>query len=378
MKITFVLKSANLSGGIRVVSIYAERLQKLGHQVFVVSCPLPQPTLPQQVKSLFKGQGWISRPEKKPSYFDNIDVPHQVIETLRPIGDADVPDADVVIATWWETAEWVAKLSPSKGAKAYFMQDYGFPDGIPGQKIEAIIPSWSLPLHIITIAQWLANLIHEHCGEIPVTVVPNAVDSEIFNAPPRSRQEAPTIGLNYRPFLIKGTDIALEAFQIASQTVPNLRLIAFGTKKPTSLFPLPPNTLYSYQATDEEIAKIYASCDAWLFASRREGFGLPILEAMACRTPVIGTPAGAAPELLSDGAGILVKPEDPEDMAKAIEKICTMPETEWRAMSDAALAKATSYTWDDATELFEKALYTAIERSKKGDFSVVTPPASSR
>jgi glycosyltransferase involved in cell wall biosynthesis len=377
MKITFVVKSANLSGGIRVVSIYADRLQKLGHEVFVVSCPPRQPTVREQLRSLLRGRGWISQPKKELSHLDKIDVPHRVIETARPVTDADVPDADVVIATWWETAEWVANLSPSKGAKAYLMQDYGFPDGIPGQKLEQIIPTWSLPLHIITIAQWLANLIHEHCGEIPVTVVPLTVDLELFNAPPRSRQESPTIGLNYRPFLIKGTDIALEAFRLASQTVPNLQLVAFGSKQPTPLFPLPQNSSYKYQATDEEIVKIYASCDAWLFSSRREGFGLPILEAMACRTPVIGTPAGVAPELLSDGAGILVKPEDAEDMARAedaedmaraIEKICTMPDSEWQGMSDAAYAKVTSYTWDDATALFEKALYTAIERSKKGEF----------
>jgi hypothetical protein len=56
-------------------------------------------------------------------------------------------------------------------------------------------------------------------------------------------------------------------------------------------------------------------------------------------------------------------------MAQAIERICKLSEAEWQAMSDAAYAKATGYTWDDATELFESALYTAIERSRRGDFS---------
>jgi glycosyltransferase involved in cell wall biosynthesis len=77
---------------------------------------------------------------------------------------------------------------------------------------------------------------------------------------------------------------------------------------------------------------------------------------------VIGTPAGAAPELLSGGAGILVKPEDSEDMAAAIERICRLSDGEWRAMSDAAYAKATSYSWDEATDRFEAALQMAIER----------------
>jgi glycosyltransferase involved in cell wall biosynthesis len=57
-----------------------------------------------------------------------------------------------------------------------------------------------------------------------------------------------------------------------------------------------------------------------------------------------------------------VKPEAPEDMALAIEQICRLSDGEWRVMSEAAYAKATAYTWDEATDLFEAALHTAIDR----------------
>jgi glycosyltransferase involved in cell wall biosynthesis len=124
---------------------------------------------------------------------------------------------------------------------------------------------------------------------------------------------------------------------------------------------LPPGTEYNNAPTQDQLKEFYSKCDAWLFSSRSEGFGLPILEAMACGTPVIGTPAGAAPELLAGGGGILVKPEDPEDMAKAIEQICQMPDAEWRAMSKIALETVIHYTWEDATNLFEAALYAAVE-----------------
>ncbi|MEO6861653.1 MAG: glycosyltransferase family 4 protein [Microcoleus sp.] len=107
---------------------------------------------------------------------------------------------------------------------------------------------------------------------------------------------------------------------------------------------------------------MYSKCDAWLFASRSEGFGLPIIEAMACGTPVMGTPVGGVPELLAGGGGILVKPEEPEDMAKAIEQICQLSDAEWRAMSETPLEKVINYIWEDATELFETALYAARER----------------
>jgi len=89
--------------------------------VFVISVPHRQPSMRQQVQWLLRGRGWISPPENEPSFFDNLGVEHKIIDRHRPVEDKDVPDADVVAATWWETAEWVAKLSPSKGAKAYFI-----------------------------------------------------------------------------------------------------------------------------------------------------------------------------------------------------------------------------------------------------------------
>ena len=89
----------------------------------------------------------------------------------------------------------------------------------------------------------------------------------------------------------------------------------------------------------------------WLANYRSDGFGLPI----------IGTPAGGDPELLAGGGGILVKPKDPEDMAKQIEQICQLSDAEWRAMSKTALEKVINYTWDEATNLFEAQLYAAVE-----------------
>ncbi len=107
---------------------------------------------------------------------------------------------------------------------------------------------------------------------------------------------------------------------------------------------------------------LYASCDAWLFASRCEGFGLPILEAMACRTPVIGTPVGAAPELLAAGGGRLVAPQDPAAMARMIVDVARMDDAAWREMSRQAHHTASGYTWDDATDAFEAALRRAALR----------------
>jgi len=363
MKITFVLPYAGLSGGIRVIATYAERLQKRGHDVFVVSVPKPAPTVKQIARSMLKGNGWPQpKPQSKASHFDTVNVRHQVLEKVRPVTDADVPDADVVIATWWETAEWVAQLSQQKGAKAYFIQHYEVHDYLPVDRVKA---TWQLPMHKITIAQWLMDLARTEYGDEDISLVPNSVDIKHFFSEPRNRQAAFTVGMMYaeggRAYW-KGCDISLNAVSLASQQVSDLKLIAFGTCAPSSEFPLPPYAEYTRQPRPERLRDLYAKCDAWLFGSRVEGFGLPILEAMACRTPVIGAPVGAAPELLSDGAGFLVEPENPQAMADAIVRLSQTSNAEWKILSDAAYAKAKRYTWEDATVLFEYALEHAIHK----------------
>ncbi|ACB51450.1 probable glycosyl transferase [Crocosphaera subtropica ATCC 51142] len=364
MRITFIIPEANTRGGIRVVAIYAEQLQKRGHDVLVVSQPHSIPTFRQQLKSVLKGKGLIKQEQSSFSYFDTLNVPHKILESRRPVIDQDIPDGEVVVATWWETAEWVAKLSHSKGAKAYFIQHHEIHPYLPKDRV---IATYYSPLHKIVIARWLKELMKNQYNDFSISLVPNSVNLEQFQTTPRLKQDQPTVGMMSSKLDWKGCDIAIQGVILARQQISNLSLVAFGQEQLTSDLNFPDDTQYFQQPPQPMLKDIYARCDAWLFPSRLEGFGLPILEAMACRTPVIGTPAGAAPELISQGGGILVKPEDPEDMAKAIIEIVNMSNDQWQVMSNAAYQTATSYTWEDATDLFEEALYTAIERTKNGD-----------
>src|SRR5438105_4096972 len=99
MRITFILPFAGTAGGTRVVATYADRLRQRGHQVVVVSTPRRDPGFASKLRSLAKGNGWPAR--LGPSHFDHVDVEHRIIDRFRPMTDSDVPDADVIIATWW-------------------------------------------------------------------------------------------------------------------------------------------------------------------------------------------------------------------------------------------------------------------------------------
>lgn len=367
MKITFVLANwAGVAGGVISNAMLAHHLQKRGHEVFIVSPQQPQPTLKQQIRSLFKAKGLINQNNKKTSHFDSLDIPRQMLDHGPPVTDADVPDADIVVACWWETAEWVSNLSSAKGAKVYLIRHHEVHDYLPVERVKA---TYRLPLHKITISQWLVDIMKTEYADTNVSLVPNSIDPKKYYAPPRTKQPVPTVGMLYKTTKWKGCDISLKAFELAKQKIPSLQLVAFGINEPSPELPLPPGTQYYCNPPQNQIREIYAQCDAWLFGSRVEGFGRPILEAMACRTPVIGTPAGAAPELIAKGGGRLVQSEDAQDMAKAIIDISQLSNQEWQTLSNDAYATASSYTWDDAAELCEQAFHTSIERTKNGDLS---------
>ncbi len=363
MRITFLLDGGfNLSGGDRVISIYAERLQKRGHQVLVVARPKRPLTLRDQLRSLRRRGRFAQDPSTYPSHFDGAPVPHRRLESFRPITDADLPNADVVISTWWETAEWAAKLSPKKGAKAFFIQHYEAFEGLPKERVDAV---WRLPFHKITISKWLVELAADRFGDHDVSLVFNSVDTTQFHASPRGRQAVPTVGFLHHNLRWKGIGISLDAIHRTLAVIPKLRLLTFGTTPFNEPLPKGVEHVHWQQPAQDFIREIYGACDVWLCGSTAEGFHLPPLEAMACRCPVVSTSVGGPIDIVTPGInGYLASINDVEELGRCLISVLSSSDEEWRRMSDAALRTATAYTWDDATEMFEAGLLRAISRSK--------------
>jgi glycosyltransferase involved in cell wall biosynthesis len=357
VRIVFLLASADLAGGVRVVASYARLLQRRGHRVSVVSAPPREPPLRRRVKSFLQGKGWTQPPG--PSHLDAPDIDHRQLERFRPVRDADVPDADVVVATWWRTVEWVAGLSPRKGARVHFVQ--GNDIETPGQPEDRVLATWRIPMHRIVCSRWLERVARERYGVAGVAYVPNGVDTHFFDAPIRGKRELPTLGLVYSELAMKGCDVALEAIGAAARRIPGLRVVSFGSEPLPEGLALPAGSTFLLRPDQGLIPGIYASCDAWLWPSRREGFGLPILEAMACRTPVIASPAGAAPELLVEGGGVLLPGAEASSMADAIDRVFALDGPRWEALSARARAIAEAHDWNASALLFEAALQAAVD-----------------
>jgi glycosyltransferase involved in cell wall biosynthesis len=354
MRVTFVLPHAGLSGGARVLAKFAAGLHRRRHDVAVISLPQPRLGLRGKLRSVVRGTGWPRDPEPEPSYFDDTAVPHRVLGSERPITDADVPDADIVLATYWRTAPWVAALSPVKGMKAILLQGY---ETSQGREEPAMDEAWRLPLHKIVISKWLKELARDRFDDSEVRLVPVGVDLEQFNAPGRGKRAAPTVGLLYSTAHLKGNDVSIMALERLRGQVRGLHVIAFGAQPISTTIPLPDWVEFHYRPHQNEIPQLYRRCDVWLCASRREGFHLPPLEAMACRCPVVSTRVGGPQDIIEEGVnGFLVDVDDTTGLADRLSRVLSLAEPEWQRMSDAALATAARYNWEHATDVLENTL----------------------
>ena len=99
---------------------------------------------------------------------------------------------------------------------------------------------------------------------------------------------------------------------------------------------------------EEDLVGFFNAADLFIYPSLYEGFGLPVLEAMACGTPVITSNVSSLPEVAGDAA-LLIEPDDEEDMMRAISRILSEKSLA-REMAEKGLERSKQYTWEKTSE----------------------------
>ena len=353
MKITFVCPPLSLSGGIRVVAIYAKYLREFGHDVLVVSPPHPARG---RLTRILRRLGLPQFPARTPqaSHLDNTGIAQKVLTMHRPVRAADVPDADVIVATWWETAEQIESMPASRGRKVYFVQHLETFDWMPRERVAATYRS---AMRKIVIAQWLVQAIEAEGNRVGCTVVPNAVDRTQFFAAPRGKNARPRIGTLFSDTAFKGFNITLEVLDKVRLAIPDVEVVAFGSHAPVKYRDRMGGIEMIVAPAQERLREIYASCDVWLSCSISEGFNLTAMEAMACRTPVVSTRTGWPEEAVVAGVnGALAEVNDVAGLAEAVIGILRLQPEQWSSLSEGAARTVGDSSWERSARMLEAAL----------------------
>ncbi len=212
---------------------------------------------------------------------------------------------------------------------------------------------------IVTISESTRDrVVHHFPGTASrVTAIPIACDPEYGRPPERSGGDRVLQRLGAQSAYVlyvgsfaarKNLQLLLRAWDRVRVEMPNLQLVLAGRpsgRNDTSLEDARRKGILVLDGRKsvEEMKALYAGGAMLVFPSRYEGFGLPVLEAMTCGCPVIAARATSVPEIIGD-AGILVDPDDHDELASRILELMRAPEQQ-RRMKEAGLLRARRFDW---------------------------------
>ena len=112
--------------------------------------------------------------------------------------------------------------------------------------------------------------------------------------------------------------------------------------------------------SDDDLLHLYNACELFCFPSFYEGFGLPVLEAMACGAPVACSNTSAMPEV-ADGAALLFNPYNADEITRAMLDLILLPELRFR-MSRLGSQRATRFSWQETARKTLEVYYNVVEQ----------------
>lgn len=285
-------------------------------------------------------------------------------------------DADL----YHEPSLWPLRMDRPTVMTLHDLTHIHFPQTQPADRLRAIERNLSYALEhsrqILCISQFTAQQAIQHYG-IPaqrISVTPLGVSADFR---PWSAKEAEPLlnrlGLRYRNYMLcvgtleprKNLELVFQAIRsLPENQLEHCPLVLCGAYGWGEL----PETMASLLAkkhvihlgyqSSTELRALLASARMLLFPSLYEGFGLPILEAMASGTPVITSNCASMPEV--GGAAVhYIDPQDPTGLAAAIQHMHE-DQVHWQRLQQLGLERAREFTWVRTAELTLRAYRNAL------------------
>ncbi len=218
---------------------------------------------------------------------------------------------------------------------------------------------------VIVPSEFVRERALERLGIDParVHVIAHGVEHEAFRPSGEAREHF--LVYPARPWKHKNHARLLQAFVDLRREVPGLRLVLTGEGL-EELSPLPDGVDVLGSVSHEELASLYRRAACLVFPSLYEGFGLPLLEAMASGCPVAASNRSAIPEVCGDAA-VLFDPEDVHAIVNGVREALARADE----LRERGLARAASFTWEECARRHDAVYLSVASGARAG--SSTTP-----
>lgn len=351
MKISIVIPFNALTGGIKVIYSYANFFAEKGHDV-VCYVPIKAYGFNYNKLKVFKATiGNIKRGTK----VEWIEKKFK-IKMVPVISNKYIRDAEVIIATAWPTAYDVNDLDRKKGRKFYFVQGYEIWSG----EREKVKNSYRLPLEKIVVSKNLKKILRDEI-KVDSKLIYNGIEKEAFIKNKKIINSKKIILMQYSQEYIKGTDKGIEILKKILKKY-DVKIILFGIKKPKII---PENMEFFENPRREILMGLYQKADIYLFTSRQDSWGLPVIEAMANKCGVVATNVGCIGELCTNGKEALISYDlNYEELFEKLELAITKEEL-LKKIQVNGYELAKQFLWENSYLSFEKYIIDSKNNNKK-------------
>ena len=213
---------------------------------------------------------------------------------------------------------------------------------------------------IFTPSEYMKKKIIKRFGVDNVTVAPNGVDTSVFH--PDTRQTSYEIAGKYILFVgsiqpRKNLAGLIAAWHEIKDEFKDIYLVIAGDVGRvfrTEQFFEDKQIRFLSRIPDADLPGLYAGAELFVLPSLDEGFGVPVLEAMACGTPVLVSNAGALAEVAGDAA-VIFDVANPAELTASL-KCCLQNNALRVALKEKGLARAKNFLWQHPAEMIWKML----------------------
>lgn len=217
-----------------------------------------------------------------------------------------VRPSDVVIATAWQTAEWIRAYPPEMGKKLCLVYDFEHYMSADTVTQKRIARAFAQPMKTIATSPAVAEML-SNCGAQDSAYIPSGIDFEMFHMETAfDAIKRNSIGFPARKEPFKGTEDAIQALGTVREKFDGcLRCWSFGGSKPRCI---PDWVEYYERPSDVELRRLYNDSMIFVVPSHYEGWGLPGAEAMSCGAALVSTDNGGVRAYAQDGCNALLSP----------------------------------------------------------------------